>query len=207
MKIDHQLAERWIKPNAKVLDLGCGNGDLLAHLQNKLGVFGYGIEIDQTKINDCITKGVNVIEQDLNDGLARFADASFDTVVMARALQAVKEPDQLLLDMVRVGKEVIVTFPNFAHWQNRIHLGIKGMMPMSEALPFAWYNTPNIHLCTFKDFESCVMTMTFVSSIVLRYKKVKSPTLCYLHKLSVKTPTYLPMWQSIVLPKNKLFYR
>lgn len=153
MKIDHQLAERWIKPNAKVLDLGCGNGDLLAHLQNKLGVFGYGIEIDQTKINDCVTKGVNVIEQDLNDGLARFADASFDTVVMARALQAVKEPDQLLLDMVRVGKEVIVTFPNFAHWQNRIHLGIKGMMPMSEALPFAWYNTPNIHLCTFKDFE------------------------------------------------------
>lgn len=153
MKIDHQLAERWIKPNAKVLDLGCGNGDLLAHLQNRLGVFGYGIEIDQTKINDCVTKGVNVIEQDLNDGLARFADACFDTVVMARALQAVKEPDQLLLDMVRVGKEVIVTFPNFAHWQNRIHLGIKGMMPMSEALPFAWYNTPNIHLCTFKDFE------------------------------------------------------
>lgn len=153
MKIDHQLAEQWIKPKARVLDLGCGNGDLLAHLQNKLGVFGYGIELDQDKINDCITKGVNVIEQDLNLGLSRFADQSFDTVVMARALQAVKEPDQLLLDMLRVGKEVIVTFPNFAHWQNRIHLGIKGMMPMSEALPYAWYNTPNIHLCTFKDFE------------------------------------------------------
>lgn len=153
MKIDHQLAEQWIKPEARVLDLGCGNGDLLAHLQNKLGVFGYGIELDQDKINDCITKGVNVIEQDLNLGLSRFADQSFDTVVMARALQAVKEPDQLLLDMLRVGKEVIVTFPNFAHWQNRIHLGIKGMMPMSEALPYAWYNTPNIHLCTFKDFE------------------------------------------------------
>lgn len=153
MKIDYQLAERWIKPKAKVLDLGCGNGDLLAHLQKKRGVFGYGIEIDQDKINDCITKGINVIEQDLNAGLARFADQSFDTVVMARALQAVREPDQLLLDMLRVGKEVIVTFPNFAHWQNRIHLGIKGKMPMSEALPFAWYNTPNIHLCTFKDFE------------------------------------------------------
>ncbi|MGL5252308.1 MAG: methionine biosynthesis protein MetW [Moraxella sp.] len=153
MKIDHQLAEGWIKPHAKVLDLGCGNGDLLAHLQRQLGVFGYGIEIDQDKINECINKGVNVIEQDLNDGLARFATQSFDTVVMARALQAVKEPDQLLLDMLRVGKEVIVTFPNFAHWQNRIHLGIKGKMPMSEALPYAWYNTPNIHLCTFKDFE------------------------------------------------------
>lgn len=153
MKIDYQLAERWIKPNAKVLDLGCGDGSLLAHLKHTRQIFGYGIELDQEKITDCIAKGVNVIEQDLNLGLARFADKSFDTVVMARALQAVDEPDQLLLDMLRVGKEVIVTFPNFAHWQNRIWLGIKGRMPMSDALPYAWYNTPNIHLCTFKDFE------------------------------------------------------
>lgn len=153
MQIDHQLAEQWIKPNSRVLDLGCGDGGLLHHLQTNLGIFGYGIEIDQDRINEAISKGLNIIEQDLNDGLARFANNSFDTVVMARALQAVKEPDKLLLDMLRVGREVIVTFPNFAHWQNRIHLGIKGMMPMSEALPYAWYNTPNIHLCTFKDFE------------------------------------------------------
>lgn len=153
MKIDHQLAEQWITPHSQVLDLGCGDGSLLAHLQRTLGVFGYGIEIDQDKIIDCIANGVNVIEQDLNDGLARFADNRFDTVVMARALQAVKAPDQLLLDMLRVGRQVIVTFPNFAHWQNRMHLGIKGMMPMSEALPYQWYDTPNIHLCTFKDFE------------------------------------------------------
>nr|WP_315041910.1 methionine biosynthesis protein MetW [uncultured Moraxella sp.] len=153
MRIDHQLAEQWINPNSKVLDLGCGDGSLLHHLTHNRNIFGYGIELDQDKINDCIAKGVNVIEQDLNDGLARFADNSFDVVVMARALQAVKNPETLLLDMLRVGREVIVTFPNFAHWQNRIHLGIKGMMPMSEALPHAWYNTPNIHLCTFKDFE------------------------------------------------------
>ena len=153
MRIDHQLAEQWIKPNSKVLDLGCGDGSLLHHLTHNRNIFGYGIELDQDKINDCIAKGINVIEQDLNDGLARFADNSFDVVVMARALQAVKNPETLLLDMLRVGQEVIVTFPNFAHWQNRIHLGIKGMMPMSEALPYAWYNTPNIHLCTFKDFE------------------------------------------------------
>lgn len=153
MKIDHQLAEQWITPHAKVLDLGCGDGSLLAHLTQTRQIFGYGIELDQEKITDCIAKGVNVIEQDLNLGLARFADKSFDTVVMARALQAVNEPDQLLLDMLRVGREVIVTFPNFAHWQNRIWLGIKGRMPMSDALPYAWYNTPNIHLCTFKDFE------------------------------------------------------
>lgn len=153
MKIDHKLAEQWIKPQARVLDLGCGDGELLAHLQAKLAVTGYGLEIDEDKINLAIAKGVSVIEQDLNHGLAFFADNSFDTVVMMRALQAVKNPQTLLLDMLRVAKEGIVTFPNFAYWQNRVYLGIKGIMPMSETLPYAWYDTPNIHLCTFKDFE------------------------------------------------------
>ncbi|WP_114800945.1 methionine biosynthesis protein MetW [Moraxella canis] len=151
--IDHQLAEKWILPKSRVLDLGCGDGTLLEHLQKNLGVTGYGLEIDEFKINQAIAKGLNIIEQDLNEGLARFADNSFDTVVMARALQAVKSPDQLLIDMLRVAKEGIVTFPNFAYWQNRVYLGIKGIMPMSETLPHEWYNTPNIHLCTFKDFE------------------------------------------------------
>lgn len=153
MRMDHRLAERWIAPRSHVLDLGCGDGELLAHLQCKLGVSGYGLEIDEAKINEAIGNGLCIVEQDLNDGLGRFADDSFDTVVMARALQAVKDPDKLLLDMLRVGREAIITFPNFAHWQNRIHLGLKGMMPVSEALPYEWYNTPNIHLCTFKDFE------------------------------------------------------
>ncbi len=154
MRIDHQLAERWIAPKSRVLDLGCGNGELLAHLQTQLGVSGYGLEIDAEKINDAIAKGLSIVEQDLNDGLGRFANNSFDTVVMARALQAVKAPDILLLDMLRVAREAVITFPNFAHWQNRIHLGMKGLMPVSEALPYEWYNTPNIHLCTFKDFEA-----------------------------------------------------
>ena len=153
MRMDHQLAERWIAPRSHVLDLGCGNGELLAHLQYKLDVSGYGLEIDQDKINEAISKGLSIVEQDLNDGLGRFADNSFDTVVMARALQAVKAPDKLLLDMLRVGREAVITFPNFAHWQNRIHLGLKGIMPVSNALPYEWYDTPNIHLCTFKDFE------------------------------------------------------
>lgn len=153
MRMDHQLAERWIAPCSHVLDLGCGNGELLAHLQQNLGVTGYGLEIDEDKINEAIANGLSIVEQDLNDGLGRFADNSFDTVVMARALQAVKSPDKLLLDMLRVGREAVITFPNFAHWQNRIHLGLKGIMPVSEALPYEWYDTPNIHLCTFKDFE------------------------------------------------------
>lgn len=154
MRIDHQLAEQWIKPNSRVLDLGCGDGELLHHLQTTMGVFGYGIELDESKTNEAIAKGVNIIEQDLNAGLSNFADNSFDTVVMARALQAVQNPDELLLDMLRVGRQVIITFPNFAYWQNRLYLGIKGMMPKSEALPYEWYNTPNIHLLTFKDFEA-----------------------------------------------------
>ncbi|WP_201535117.1 methionine biosynthesis protein MetW [Psychrobacter ciconiae] len=154
MRMDHQLAERWIAPKSHVLDLGCGNGELLAHLQSKFGVTGYGLEIDADKINEAIANGLSIIEQDLNDGLSRFADNSFDTVIMARALQAVIAPDKLLLDMLRVGREAVITFPNFAHWQNRLHLGLKGLMPVSEALPYEWYDTPNIHLCTFKDFEA-----------------------------------------------------
>ncbi len=153
MRIDHKLAKRWIAPHSRVLDLGCGDGSLLDHMQKTLNVTGYGLELNGDSINLAIAKGLNIIEQDLNDGLGRFADNSFDTVVMARALQAVMAPDALLLDMLRVGREAVITFPNFAHWQNRLHLGLKGLMPVSEALPYEWYNTPNIHLCTFKDFE------------------------------------------------------
>lgn len=154
MRIDQKLAEQWIKPNSRVLDLGCGNGELLAHLQNKHGIKAYGLEIDQEKIAIAIGRGLNIIQQDLNLGLKQFADQSFDYVVMAQALQAVDAPDILLRDMVRVGREVIVTFPNFAHWKTRSFLALKGMMPVSKALPYMWYNTPNIHLCTFKDFEA-----------------------------------------------------
>ena len=154
MRLDQQLAERWIKRYARVLDLGCGNGEWLAHMQHKLHVQGYGLEIDQDKIAAAIAKGLNIIQQDLNLGLKRFADQSFDAVVMAQALQAVDAPDILLQDMVRVGREAIITFPNFAHWKTRAFLLTKGRMPVSDALPYMWYNTPNIHLCTFKDFEA-----------------------------------------------------
>lgn len=154
MRIDQQLAERWIKPYSRVLDLGCGSGELLAHMQNKHGIRAYGLEIDQEKIAIAIGRGLNIIQQDLNLGLKQFADQSFDYVVMAQALQAVDAPDILLRDMVRVGREAIITFPNFAHWKPRSFLALKGMMPVSKALPYTWYNTPNIHLCTFKDFEA-----------------------------------------------------
>ncbi len=154
MRIDQQIAEKWIKPRSRVLDLGCGDGTFLAQMRQKHQIQGYGLEIDQDKIAIAISRGLNIIQQDLNLGLSRFADQSFDSVVMAQALQAVDAPDVLLRDMVRVGKQAIITFPNFAHWKTRSFLAVKGMMPVSDALPYMWYNTPNIHLCTFKDFEA-----------------------------------------------------
>ncbi len=154
MRIDQQLAEKWIYPGASVLDLGCGDGELLSQMGKKHQIRAYGLEIDQEKIAIAVSKGLNIIQQDLNLGLGRFADQSFDYVVMAQALQAVDAPDVLLRDMVRVGKQAIITFPNFAHWKTRSFLALKGKMPVSDALPYMWYNTPNIHLCTFRDFEA-----------------------------------------------------
>lgn len=150
---DLSVIERWIKPGDCVLDLGCGNGALLHYLMQCKQVQGYGLEIDTDNINQCIALSVNVIEQDLDQGLDNFASGSFDVVVMTQALQAVHFPDKVLLEMLRVGQRCIVTFPNFGHWRIRAQLALTGRMPVSKALPYSWYNTPNIHLCTFNDFE------------------------------------------------------
>lgn len=154
LRADLQIIEQWITPGSQVLDLGCGNGELLHYLQNHKQVHGYGLEIAPDNINACIDKGVNVIEKNLDHGLDNFADHSFDTVVMTQALQAVHYPDRILEDMLRIGREAILTFPNFGHWRCRLYLGLKGRMPVSEFMPYTWYNTPNIHFCTFKDFEN-----------------------------------------------------
>jgi methionine biosynthesis protein MetW len=136
-----------------VLDLGCGNGLLLNHLRAKKNVTGYGLEINPRKITDCLARGISVIEQDINAGLANFQNGQFDTVIMSQTVQAVQEPVKLLAEMLRVGKTGIVSFPNFGHWQIRLHLAAFGTMPKSDRLPYEWYDTPNIHLCTVRDFE------------------------------------------------------
>ena len=145
-----------IHPGSRVLDLGCGSGELLRHLTINKGVNGYGIEKDPAQISACVRAGVNVVEHDLNDGLARFPDASFDVVVMAETLQAVATPARLLDEMLRIGDECVVTFPNFGHWLCRVQLASRGRMPVARHLPHQWYDTPNIHLCTCHDFERLV---------------------------------------------------
>nr|WP_324257389.1 methionine biosynthesis protein MetW [Cellvibrio fontiphilus] len=153
MRIDLNEIQHWIKQGSRILDLGCGDGTLLKFLIDTKQVQGYGLEIDATQINACIDKGLNVIEQNLDRGLGNFADKSFDTVLMTQALQTLHFPHLVLDEMLRVGKECIVTFPNFGHWKARFHLATRGRMPVSDLLPYEWYNTPNIHFCTFKDFE------------------------------------------------------
>ena len=161
MRADLAIIADLINPGARVLDLGCGEGELLARLKTDKAVNGYGLEIDPDNITTCIHKGVNVIEQDLDAGLDNFADDSFDMVVMTETLQSVKAPVQMLHDMLRIGQECIITFPNFGHWRCRAYLATRGRMPVSEHLPHSWYDTPNIHLCTFLDFERLCQAEAF----------------------------------------------
>lgn len=153
MRIDLNEIQHWIQQGSRILDLGCGDGTLLKFLIDTKQVQGYGLEIDAAQINICIDKGLNVIEQNLDQGLGNFADKSFDTVLMTQALQTLHFPHLVLDEMLRVGKECIVTFPNFGHWKARFYLATRGRMPVSDLLPYEWYDTPNIHFCTFNDFE------------------------------------------------------
>lgn len=153
-RVDLDVLQQWIAPDSSVLDLGCGDGELLERLGLELGVSGYGLEIDPERITNCIQRGVNVIEADLNQGLSNFADASFDTVVMTYSLQVLRRPDRVLDEMLRVGKECIVTFPNFGNLRTRAYLMLRGRMPVTRQLSYQWYDTPNIHFCTVADFDA-----------------------------------------------------
>lgn len=154
IRIDLEQIIRWIPEGARVLDLGCGDGAFLATLRERLQVQGTGIEIDPDNLEEAVARGLDVIQQDIDAGLCNFASQSYDVVVMAHALQVLANPDVVLKRMVDIGQETIITFPNFAHWRCRFYLAVKGRMPVSRILPYSWYDTPNIHFCTVKDFEA-----------------------------------------------------
>lgn len=149
---DFATIAAWIRPGSKVLDLGCGDGTLLQYLQETLGVHGYGVEIDDANVLACLNNGINVIQSDLESGLSGFESDSFDYVILSQTLQAMKNTENIIQEMLRAGKEGIVTFPNFGYWKNRLQV-LLGHMPVSQTLPYEWFDTPNIHLCTLGDFE------------------------------------------------------
>ncbi|ADI30947.1 MULTISPECIES: methionine biosynthesis protein MetW [Methylotenera] len=149
---DFAIISGWVKFGSKVLDLGCGDGALLQFLRSGLEVKGYGVEKDDANWLTCMNNGVNVIQMDLEDGLSGFEDQSFDTVILSQTLQAMHNTEGIVLEMLRVGREVIVTFPNFGYWRNRVQI-LSGNMPVSKILPYQWFDTPNVHLCTINDFD------------------------------------------------------
>jgi methionine biosynthesis protein MetW len=142
----------WIKSGSSVLDLGCGDGTLLRYLRRTRDITGYGVEIDDASVLACVKNGVNVVQSDLERGLSGFENNSFDYVVLSQTLQAMKNSEVIMREMLRVGREGIVTFPNFGYWKNRLEV-LKGRMPVSENLPYEWFDTPNVHLCAIADFE------------------------------------------------------
>ena len=142
----------WVHPGSRVLDLGCGDGALLAHLQENKNVSGAGVELDDDAVIASTQRGVRVIQQDLEEGLALFDDQQFDTVVLSRTLQSMRNTEKILQEMARVARFGIVSFPNFGYWKHGVSI-LTGRMPVTGEMPYQWYNTPNIHLCTLKDFQ------------------------------------------------------
>lgn len=172
---DYETIGQWIKPGTKVLDLGCGDGSLLRYLSESRSVRGYGVEIDDANILACIRNSVNVIQSDLESGLSGFESGSFDYVILSQTLQAMKNTESIIREMVRVGREGIVTFPNFGYWQNRLQIML-GHMPVSVNLPYEWYDSPNIRLCTTRDFESfCAKHgVNILERVVMRHGAIVS---------------------------------
>jgi methionine biosynthesis protein MetW len=152
MRLDYRMIEEYVEPGARVLDLGCGDGTLLQDLIEQKGVEGCGIDADLEQVRQCIARGVPVYHGDVLEGMAMYGDDRFDCVVLSQTLQQTMQPRRVVQEMMRVGRRGIISFPNFAHWSVRLHLLLRGAMPVTRVLPYEWYDTPNIHLLTIKDF-------------------------------------------------------
>lgn len=156
LRADLRLITEIVPQGSRVLDLGCGDGALIAHLRDVRGCSVRGIELDHTDIAAALARGLSVVESDLDAGLSAYPDASFDMVVLSQTLQVVRKPSLVLREMLRVGRRGVVSFPNFGHWRVRGYLALRGRMPVSKSIPFSWYDTPNIHHTTIHDFRDFV---------------------------------------------------
>ena len=174
MKQEFKIISELIDENSHVLDVGCGDGILMEYLVEKKKVNIRGIEISKTKVQNCIAKGLTIIEGNAEEDLKQFPDKSFDYVVLSQTLQAFLNPEKVINELLRIGKRAIVTIPNFGYWKIRLHLLLKGTMPVTRTLPDEWYNTPNIHLCTIKDFVCFSKAKNFKlsKSIALRSNQI-----------------------------------
>ncbi|MDC3024164.1 methionine biosynthesis protein MetW [Alphaproteobacteria bacterium] len=174
-RIDHNIIVNIVKKKSRVLDIGCADGTLLKTLKSKKLTSGQGIEIDHTKVETCLRKGLSVVEGDANFEITNFPDYSFDYVILSQTLQTVAKPKWLLAEILRIGKNAIISFPNFGHWLCRFQLFLKGKMPVTEDLKLSWYDTQNIHLCTVKDFLELIEDMQFHTEDIygiMRNKKI-----------------------------------
>ncbi len=161
IRFDLQIIASWIEPNARVLDLGCGEGDLLFYLKARKGVHGTGIEHDEEKVAQCVEKGVTVLQGDINAEVLDYPDGAFDYVILSQTLQQVYEPAALLRSILRIGNKAVVSFPNFSHWQVRFQVVTTGYAPVTRQLPYQWYDTPNIRVISLKDFRKFARTVGF----------------------------------------------
>ena len=175
MKKEFNIISNLIKPNSKVLDVGCGDGELMDYIYRNITKDIRGIEISKNNVQKCIEKGLTVIEGDAEKDLKQFPNSSFDYVVLSQTLQAFLDPENVINELLRVGKKAIVTIPNFGFWKVRLHLLLKGTMPITKNLPNEWYNTPNLHMCSIKDFENyCNKRSIKINSSNLGYKNLFS---------------------------------
>jgi len=151
-RLEYRVILDWIAPHSSILDLGCGDGELLSILTQEKKAHAQGIEIDEQAIHNCVARGLSVFQEDIDTGLSEYADKSFDYVILSQSLQQVRKPDFVLKEAVRVGKKVIVSFPNFVHYSSRLQIFFGGKVPVTRALPYEWYDTPNLHFLSISDF-------------------------------------------------------
>ncbi len=169
IRVDLRLIAEMIEPNSRVLDVGCADGTLLSHLIETKEVDGRGIELSQTGVNSCVSKGLSVVQGDADADLSDYPDKGFDYAILSQTLQATHRPKLVMEQLLRVGKKAVVSFPNFAYWRCRSYLAFKGRMPMTSSLDYAWYETPNIHFCTLRDFTVLCedLNITIEQSIIV----------------------------------------